>query len=517
MAGHGRTRTSAARAGLGGADRSWTARSTSGPARTATGRWSGRSSRVEIATGRVSQWEVVPKRLGGGGGVWGGAASRTAPPAARCTPSPGTRSRAARTRASASVSTRAGGEADRRASSPDFACAARATRGTSGRRTTSTSSARRCCSGTASCGEVAAALKQERVPLPVADAAPGGRARSRRCGCRARRPPLRCSRRPPTRREPGRCTSRLPGALCASTSTAECRARVAWSRKVGSGLFNGSPTIAGDTVSGWSRTRTRARRSSRSGRPRAAAHSRRAWQGLVRGADGGRQPDLRPDCTRAECRLRARLRCSVVSPGGSDSSLNEYRSFADGMHGWASREDGVYSTDDGGATWRARLSARARPRRAGLAFERDDRRRRPDLEVRLQTGCGSGRPTAGPRGRGRRVQSAPASPPRPGRSGGGAARASTERLAWAAWAAWAQGRRVAAGKGRHRRRAARSRRGGRAGQPPRSAGSASTVRRCSASLRTGRCATASRRRSAATSWCARSRWPGPRSRCTAST
>src|SRR4029453_14058626 len=27
--------------------------------------------RVDIATGGVSQWEVVPKRLGGGGGVWG--------------------------------------------------------------------------------------------------------------------------------------------------------------------------------------------------------------------------------------------------------------------------------------------------------------------------------------------------------------------------------------------------------------------------------------------------------------
>src|SRR4029453_5957200 len=38
--------------------------------------------------------------------------------------------------------------------------------------------------------------------------------------------------------------------------------------------------------------------------------------------------------------------------GGAGSSLNEYRSFSDGLHGWVSREDGVYSTDDGGATWR---------------------------------------------------------------------------------------------------------------------------------------------------------------------
>ena len=31
----------------------------------------GKVFRVQIATGAVSQWEVVPKRLGGGGGVWG--------------------------------------------------------------------------------------------------------------------------------------------------------------------------------------------------------------------------------------------------------------------------------------------------------------------------------------------------------------------------------------------------------------------------------------------------------------
>jgi hypothetical protein len=37
---------------------------------------------------------------------------------------------------------------------------------------------------------------------------------------------------------------------------------------------------------------------------------------------------------------------------GGGSGLNEYRSFTDGMHGWASREDGVYATGDGGVTWR---------------------------------------------------------------------------------------------------------------------------------------------------------------------
>jgi hypothetical protein len=36
-----------------------------------------------------------------------------------------------------------------------------------------------------------------------------------------------------------------------------------------------------------------------------------------------------------------------------ESDLPEHRSFADGLHGWASREDAVYATDDAGQSWRA--------------------------------------------------------------------------------------------------------------------------------------------------------------------
>ena len=38
--------------------------------------------------------------------------------------------------------------------------------------------------------------------------------------------------------------------------------------------------------------------------------------------------------------------------GGGESPLPEHRSFSSPLNGWASREDGVYATEDGGATWR---------------------------------------------------------------------------------------------------------------------------------------------------------------------
>ena len=46
------------------------------------------------------------------------------------------------------------------------------------------------------------------------------------------------------------------------------------------------------------------------------------------------------------------LASGLARPVGDDeSALPEHRSFADELHGWASREDGVYATNDGGATW----------------------------------------------------------------------------------------------------------------------------------------------------------------------
>jgi hypothetical protein len=130
----------------------------------------------------------------------------------------------------------------------------------------------------------------------------------------------------------------------------KCRARVGWARKVGSGLFNGSPTIAGDTV--WLVANANAGSAlvafrTTTGQPRYQA--RLAGPGYV-------APTVAGD------RIYVPLYMGGVQgfalgavlgqqQGGSGSGLNEYRSFADGRHGWASRENGVYSTADGGATW----------------------------------------------------------------------------------------------------------------------------------------------------------------------
>jgi hypothetical protein len=130
-----------------------------------------------------------------------------------------------------------------------------------------------------------------------------------------------------------------------------CRGRVAWARRVGNGLLNGSPTIAGNTV--WlvenagkgsallgydARSGVRRFRSALAG-PAFVAPTvvgDRLYLGTYTGGVHG-----------------FALASALGRPTGTgENALPEHRSFADALHGWASREDGVYSTDDGGRTWR---------------------------------------------------------------------------------------------------------------------------------------------------------------------
>jgi PQQ-like domain len=129
-----------------------------------------------------------------------------------------------------------------------------------------------------------------------------------------------------------------------------CRGRVAWARKVGSGLFNSSPTIAGGTV--WLAENSDQGSALlafdvRTGKPRFRSPlagptyvaptvvGERLYVGMYTGGIQG-----------------FALASALGRPAGtSQSVVSEHRSFADALHGWASREDGVYSTDDGGATW----------------------------------------------------------------------------------------------------------------------------------------------------------------------
>jgi hypothetical protein len=305
-----------------------------------------------------------------------------------------------------------------------------------------------------------------------------------------------------------------PGRLVRVNVDGKCRARIGWNRKVGSGLFNGSPTIAGDTV--WLVENANAGSAllafrATTGQPRFQA--RLAGPGYV-------APTVAGD------RIYVPLYTGGVqgfalgaalgrAQGGSGSGLNEYRSFADGMHGWASREDGVYATGDGGATWR-------------LVYPRSA------VRVALVT------PSTGMISVGDRISKCGCRQVRLWTANGGATWARTPQAVGAGFAAAAgtlwwwrgaslyraaawppgpkgiKGVRVASGKGAI------------VDVEPVPGGAAALVSRrvagfcfdrrpCSASSQTARCATASCRGSAATSSWARSRSTGPRSRCTAPT
>ncbi len=143
-----------------------------------------------------------------------------------------------------------------------------------------------------------------------------------------------------------------PGRLVRVDVNRGCRGRVKWGKKVGSGLFNGSPTIAGQTV--WlaenaiggsallgfdARTGANRFRAPLAGPTYVAPTvvGDRLYVGTYTGGVQGF--------------VIASGRARVV--GTDESDLPEHRSFADGLHGWASREDGVYATDDGGQSWRS--------------------------------------------------------------------------------------------------------------------------------------------------------------------
>jgi hypothetical protein len=149
------------------------------------------------------------------------------------------------------------------------------------------------------------------------------------------------------------------GALYASTPRSlirididrRCRARVEWARRIGDGLLNGSPTVARNTV--WLAENAIGGSSllgfdAHSGRVR----SRSALPGPTFVA-----PTVVVDRLYLPTYVGAIQSFALPSalrrrPGTAEAGLPEYRSFADSLHGWASREDGIYATDDGGRSWR---------------------------------------------------------------------------------------------------------------------------------------------------------------------
>jgi len=131
---------------------------------------------------------------------------------------------------------------------------------------------------------------------------------------------------------------------------AHCRGRITWSSRIGNGLFNGSPTIAGGTV--WLAENATSGSAllgldARSGKVR--FRSPLAGPVFVAPTVVGDRLYL-PTYTGGVQGFA--LAPALARPTPSlETALPEHRSFADALHGWASREDGVYSTDNGGTTW----------------------------------------------------------------------------------------------------------------------------------------------------------------------
>ena len=173
-----------------------------------------------------------------------------------------------------------------------------------------------------------------------------------------------------------------------------CRGRVKWGRKVGSGLFNGSPTIAGDTV--WlveNAFEGSALVGVRAGSGVVKYKAKLGGPGLRR-ADCRRRPHLRPDVQRRLAELRARVGAETRAGRGGQRALRVPKLL--GRLASLGQPRGRRLHD----RRRRRLVAADLPRSAvrvaaGLGDERNDRGRRPQLGLRLPTGP----PLDGRRGR----------------------------------------------------------------------------------------------------------------------
>ena len=305
--------------------------------------------RVDIATRGVSQWEVVPKRLGGGGGVWGWgglafSSTRDSLYAVTGNAFEGGLNRGKRYREYA-------GYGERLVElGPDLRV-----RGSSHPRDIHKVDDLDFVGSPVlfqhgSCGELAAALnKNGSLYLwRTLGLSAGPTSRVRLSSPTLAAPLLSQAAYSPATRALYVST---PGRLVRVNVDGKCRTRVGWSRKLGSGLFNGSPTVAGDTV--WLVENANAGSSlvafrATTGQPRFQA--RLAGPGYVAPTVAGDRIYV-PLYTGAVQGFA--LAAALGRPqGGGGSGLNEYRSFADGMHGLVSHEDGVYATDDGGVTWR---------------------------------------------------------------------------------------------------------------------------------------------------------------------
>jgi putative pyrroloquinoline-quinone binding quinoprotein len=352
----------------------------------------GKVFRIEIATRAVSQWNTVPKRLGGGGSVWGWggiaySATRDALFLATGNAFRGGANVGKRFRESAGFGERlveVGLDLSVRASNHPSEIRAPLDLDFVGSPVLFPHR----------CGELVAILNKDGFLYVWRSARI---ARGRLFSVRLAKPTLaaplitQIAYSPLTRA----LYATTPSRLVRVDIDARCRGRVAWSKPVGGGLLNGSPTVAGSTlwlaendVDGSALLGFDAR----TGRGRFRA--KLAGPAVVAPTVVGRRLYLPTYTGGVQGFALASALTGPVGPQGSD--LPEHRSFYDKSHGWVSREDGVYATDDGEQSWR-RIYPRAAVRvartsaRSGIIVVGDRASKCGCRTVRLWTSDGGAR------------------------------------------------------------------------------------------------------------------------------
>ena len=129
---------------------------------------------------------------------------------------------------------------------------------------------------------------------------------------------------------------------------ADCSAAIVWSRTLGTGSLNGSPTIAGNVM--WY---------TRSDKPALAAVDVRTGSqiashplpGLTVTAPTVIDGRLFVGTFTGQLVAFASPRAEAPLPGPAAPAVPGHSSWLDAEHGWVSRETGVYATDNGGRTW----------------------------------------------------------------------------------------------------------------------------------------------------------------------
>jgi len=124
----------------------------------------------------------------------------------------------------------------------------------------------------------------------------------------------------------------------------DCSARVVWRAPLGTRTENGSPTVAGNVV--WFAV---------NGSPALLGYDARSGKRLFQAPLGGTTLEAP---TVADGRLVVGTLTGLVegfafaAAAPAAPQRDAPTSWADARHGWQSRPDGVYSTDDGGRSWR---------------------------------------------------------------------------------------------------------------------------------------------------------------------